>query len=171
MNSLLFLHDDLMRPSVHKEMKIPLEFVCFAYVEGKLYRQYNNRGSFIIHNGKTRVHGNSYVYGALFHVHDTSFYMRLIDSYYACSKSALLRNHALDTHHRIEINATPIRFSSLRELGRLKYTESELVVANCYVGNPDHPKVATRFSNTTSCKITEGIIKPAFAELYKEVAP
>jgi hypothetical protein len=119
----------------------------------------------------TREWGGHIVYGALYSLRDYTFYIRMLDSYHACSLSHLARNHALDTHHRLKTLFTPIRFESAQDLGRLKYWEREPVEVDCYFGNMAHHSITRRVHASNSYRITEGILKESFLAQYKEEQP
>lgn len=147
-------------------MRIPFEFITFAFVEGKLYRHFKSEQTFILRHGKSW--GNSVVYGAIFAVRDFDFYIRIIDSYHQCSLDALKRNHKKDVHHRITTKATPIHFQSWDDFLHLKYSEHEPIDVQTYIGNPNHPKIKQRLNKTHSYRIVSGVDKQ-FQTLYREV--
>jgi hypothetical protein len=167
MTNLLFLSDEMMNPAMRKELRIPMQFVTWAKIEGKLYRHFRSESSFAMRNAK-RAWGNNSIYGAIFSLSDPQFYYRLLDSYYICSLAMLRRNHAKDVHHRDITKATPIHFDTLTDLGKLKYREGELLNVYCYFGNPTHPKISRRLNKSHSYRITEGINKLHFIALHKE---
>jgi hypothetical protein len=166
--NLLFLYNELLNPSRQRELRIPMDFVSFAYIKGNLYRHFRNESTFILPNAK-RVWGNHMVYGALFHIKDFSFYIELLDRYHQCSLSSLMRNHNFDIHHRESTCATPIHFNTLDEMGRLIYRESEPIQSYVYFGNPNHPKIKQRLGiNNNSYRILDGVDKIYFKKLYEE---
>lgn len=168
--SLLFLHNNLLNSTLRNEMRLPLHFVSFATVEGKMFWSYGKRDTFIVQE-KDRAWGNPLIMGAIFHLSDFDYYIRIMDSYHACSLSAIRRNHRNDLHHRQRVLCTPISFASLSDLGRMIYTEKEEQGVSCYFGNPNHPKISVRLRNKKlSYRITEGVDKISFASLYREVS-
>lgn len=167
MTKLLFLHNELMMRAVRVSLRLPLHFVTFAYVEGKLFRHMRNQSTFILpHDGDTW--SNRYVYGAIFAPTDFSFYIRQLDAYFACSRDALKRNHSKDLHHRHLVPATPISFDTLDDFGRLKYIERDNVECFAYFGNPIHPKVYQRLQGKHSYRIVDGVDKLSFQTLVTE---
>jgi hypothetical protein len=156
----------MMSPSWHRRLNVPLQFITFAFVHGKLYHHYKKKSTFVVQSNR-RSWGNDVVYGALFLVNDYHFYIRSIDSYFACSKSILQRNHTYDLHHRINTLATPITFSSLDEFSSLKYKEGSEVRCEMYVGNPNQPKINQRLQSRA--RIIDGLDKQHFKELTREV--
>lgn len=169
MSKLVFISNELQSPLVQRELRIPLQFISFAYIEAKMYKHFRNESSFTLPMKTSRRWGNYNVYGALFHVEDFDFYIRLLDAYHTCSISALLTNHKNDIHHRVKTNATPIYFNTLDDMGRLKYREKEPILSHVYVGNQNHGKIKRRLNSTVSYRIIEGVDKKHFQELYKEV--
>jgi hypothetical protein len=167
MTNLLFLSDELLSPAMRKELRIPMQFVSYAYMEGKLYRHFRSDSTFAMKNAK-RAWGNNSIYGAIFLLKEPAFYLRLLDSYYICSLSALNKNHANDVHHRTTAYATPIHFDSLSDLGRLIYRESDSLQVQCYFGNPHHPKIRRRLNKPHSYRNIDGINKVHFIALHKE---
>lgn len=164
---LLFLSNELCSPSWQREMRLPLEFITFAHIKGKMYKHFRNNGSFVLESKKKW--GNDVVYGGIFLLKDFDFYIRILDAYQLCSLSSLYRNHKLDIHHRITTEATPISFSTVDEFERLMYKEREAIRVQTYVGNPNHPKIKQRLNKTVSYRIYDGIDKKHFRELIREV--
>lgn len=165
-NSLLFLSNELMMISRHRQMGLPLHFVSFAFMEGKMFSHHWKHGTFVIQDEERW--GNTVCYGALFHLDDFYFYIRLLDAYFACSMSALRTNHANDIHHRMHVDVTPIQFASLDDFSRLKYEERDTIRAFAYLGNKTHPKITQRLHAHNSYRIIDGIDKQAFIQLNKE---
>lgn len=168
-NNLLFIYNELLDSDVSNDLKLPLEFICFATIDGKMYRHFRNDSVFILPLGDTKLWGNSKIYGALFLCKDIEFYISLLDAYHVCSKDKLRRNHIKDIHHREVVTATPIFFNDLDELSRLKYREGNVINATTYFGNINHPKIIQRFGTTKSYRIVDGINTTDFKKLYRSV--
>lgn len=148
---------------------MPLEFITFAYMEGKMYRFAHSKGTFVVQDAKQRW-GNDVVYGALFLVNDFHFYIRTLDAYQGCSLSMLGKNHSNDLQHRVHVPITPITFSTRDEFLSLRYKEKESIEALAYVGNLKHPKITQRvYSDVRPYRIIQGIDKPHFVPLLREV--
>lgn len=164
---LLFLSNEFCNPHWYRDMRLPLEFITFAFIKGKMYKHFRNDGTFVLQNqGRW---GNDVVYGGLFLLKDFDFYIRILDAYHTCSLSTLQRNHTLDLHHRIITQATPISFQSIDELERLKYRERNCIDVQTYLGNSNHPKITQRLRNKSmSYRIKDGINKLHFKELIRE---
>lgn len=166
-SKLLFLHNELISPSKQKEMGVPLQFITFAHVPGKMYKQSNNNGTFITNQG--RPWGNKVVYGAIFLLEDDNFYMRILDSYHGCSLSTLRVNHKLDIQHREKTYVTPISFDSVTQLEQLLYTEREIQQVELYVGNIKHKKIKPRTLDNGRHRIQDGILAKPYLQLIEEV--
>lgn len=168
-NNLIFLSDRLMSPVTQRLLNIPLEFITFAHIEGKMYTLPQNKGTFVLRGD--RPWGNSVVYGALYLLQDFNFHIRTLDGMSLCSLSALRRNHDLDMLHRVELDAIPIHFDSINELERLLYTEGDAIRASAYIGNVKHPKIKQRVANhrNGNHRILDGVDKDSFLQLHREV--
>jgi hypothetical protein len=156
-SALIFLSNELLCKEKQSDLNIPLEFLTFAFVEGKLYNHFRKQGTFMLRYGKPW--GNPVVYGAIFALPDYDFYIRLLDSYHVCSRTVLGRNHSRDIHHRETLVATPISFKTLDDLCRLKYSERDEVEVEAYQGNVNHPKINQRLNKTVSFRIESGVDK------------
>lgn len=163
---LIFLSNELMNPRKYHDLGVPLQFITFAFVQGKMYHHYQRKSTFVVQSNK-RSWGSDVVYGALFLVNDHYFHIRSIDSYMACSKSALHRNHSYDLHHRLNTVATPITFSSAEDFCALKYKEMKKIRCEMYVGNPNQPKINHRLQSRS--RIIDGLDKQHYKELIREV--
>lgn len=168
-NQLIFLSDKLISPVTQRLLRIPLHFISFAHIEGKLYTLPFKKGTFVTQT--ENAWGNSVVYGALFLLQDFDFHIRTLDSMSLCSLSALRRNHALDLQHRIKVKCTPIKFDSIEKLERLLYQEAEPLEVQAYIGNPNHPKIKQRVANhrAGNHRILDGINVDSFLQLHREV--
>ena len=164
---LLFLSDNLIDPTNQKLANLPLDFVCFAHTDGKMYHC----------NGNTVVakdvgsHGNSVVYGAVYALRDEYYHIRTLDALFNCSLSGLGRNHSLDVQHRRREVVTPIQFRSLDELSRLLYRELEPLEVDMYVANNTHPTIQKRITRTQkfNYRIKDGINKKSFLAQFGRV--
>lgn len=151
---------------MQKELNIPLTFITFAHIEGKMFTHFRDTSTFVL-NDKRRW-GNNTAYGALYSLQDFHYYINTLDAYMLCSMTTLFKNHIKDVHHRKEVEATPISFDNIDELERLKYRERESVQAYAYVGNSNHPKINQRLTKTNSYRVIDGI-DPHFKGIIREV--
>lgn len=157
----------MVNPQLQRELGIPLEFVTFAHIEGKMFHHFKKDNSFVLQD-VSNPWGNKVVYGAIFHLRDSEFYLRLLDAYNGCSLSSLRRNHDLDIEHRVTTKATPITFASIDHLERLMYTERSPVDVQVYVGNVKHPKINQRLNKRNSYRIISGV-DTNYKQLIREV--
>lgn len=163
---LIFLCNELLDPAKRSILSLPLHFIRFAHVEGKLFKHFVNQGTFLVEQG--RQWGNKVVYGAVFALEDFDFHIRLLDSYHQCSLSNLKFNHVKDVHHRDVRNVTFIDFDSIDELERLMYNEVHTEPCYVYLGNKNHPKINQRLNTTKDYRILDGV-DPSFVRQYREV--
>lgn len=168
-SNLIFLYNELQSPNRQRDLRIPLEFICFGIAEGRMYSHFRNQSTFVVPNNALRAWGNTVVYGGLFLCKDFFFYQRLLDAYHVCSLSTMMRNHEQDIHHRIITTITSIHFASLSDLASLKYREGQRVEAHMYIGNLNHPKIKQRLTQNASYRIISGIDKEHFTQLFGEV--
>ena len=173
MKKIIFLYDKFINPKFINKRKLPLTFISFGFIKGKLYssstamRRYS---VFATDEGK-RKYGNNKVYGALFVLDRAEHFLRILEGLYACSYLRLNKNHKLDIMHRKVVQFTPIIFPSLDDLSKGKYTELKEVKCIAFYGNILHPHIAHRISNpSNNCfKINSGVDAENFKELYMEV--
>jgi hypothetical protein len=170
MNQLLFIVNELLNPDLRRKMRLPMEFICFGIMPGKMYPHYHDyraRSVFIV-KPTNKLWGNDVVYGALMLCKDFDFYARILDAYHVCSLSTMRRNHKLDMHHRVNVKVTPIYFNSLDELSRLMYTEGDVISVQTYLGNPLNHKISQRLNANQTCRIIDGIDKINYIKLWEE---
>jgi len=170
MDEMLFLTNEIMNPIRQRELRIPLTFICFGIIKGKMYTHYRNSKSTFVITNVEKPYGNEVVYGGLFLCKDFDYYSRILDAYHVCSMSTLFYNHIKDIHHRENVEVTTIKFNSLIDLAKLKYEEITQVEAETYVGNLNHPNISKRILCTNhTYRIADGIDVNNFKELYREV--
>ena len=172
MNKLIFLTNELLSPTLRMKMNLPISFINFGIIEGKMYSHQGKHGTFCLLPGITKRWGNNVVYGAIFLLQDFDFYSRILDAYHICSMSTLLKNHQYDIHHRVEVKVIPIFFDTLDEFARIKYKESgDAIQVQTYIGNKNHPKIKQRIRQVkaNSYRIIDGVDKKHFKELFGEV--
>lgn len=138
-------------------------------MEGKMYKHFRNQSNFVIPMDSKRRWGNNAIYGGIFVLQDFDFYIRILDAYFACSQSSLIRNHKNDIHHRVTTQATPIYFNTLEQLATLQYREGEPIKVQTYMGNVHHPNISQRLNKTVSYRLIDGIDAENFTQLFREV--
>jgi hypothetical protein len=163
----IFIYDKMINPEFNKNIGIPLQFICYAKMEGKMFRHFHSNNVFALQN-KSRTYMNKYIYGALFELSDADFYIRNLDAHYACSLSMLRTNHKLDLHHRVYQKITPIHFNSIFDFTRLKYTQSESIETFVYIGNTSHKRIKNRLNKTHSYRLIDGVLINDLNILYKK---
>lgn len=166
---LVFVTNELLSPSKREQLKLPMEFICFAIADGRMYTYYLKRGTFNVKG--LRAYGNDKLYGAVYSLKDPYFHLRTLDAMHNCSKSALGRNHALDMEHRVLSKVNPILFDNLGELDRLKYRELEEISVEMYVGNLNHPKINSRIQQIehNNFRVTNGIDAENFINQWRGI--
>lgn len=164
MKKLIFLSNELLAPNKREKMKLPLTFISFAYVEGKMIKYKDTTMVF----SDQKKWGNNRVYGALFILDDFEFHIRVLDAMHVCSLSRMYRNHKLDLHHRVLTEVTPIFFDSISQFTRLKYREIEKIKVYAFFGNSHLPKISKRLHGRNSYRIKDGIDKENFKKLLNE---
>ena len=170
MNNLVFLHNELLNPQLYRnQLRIPLEFICFGIIDGKMYSHFGQTSTFILPNSDSKDWGNTKIYGAIFLVKEIDFYISLLDAYHMCSMTNLRRNHIKDVHHRKIVSVIPIFFDTLDDLSKLKYEEGEEIEATTYFGNIEHPKINQRFVTTASYRLVDGINRENYTKLFRRM--
>ena len=164
----MFFCNELQSPELRNDMRLPMRFITFAIMRGKMYRQSGGNGIFITDQGRTW--GNKVVYGSIYLLDEDDFYIRSLDAYHGCSLHTLRVNHSLDTQHRINTTVTPITFSTLEELSLLLYKERDEIAVQAYVGNLKHNKIKPRTLDNGRHRITDGIYIEPYLKQYQEVS-
>lgn len=163
---LLFISNELLDSDLQKRLLLPLTFISFAIVEGKMYTNVGNYGTLNI--PPTKRYGGDVIYGAIYSLRDFDFNIRTLDAYHLCSLSSLRRNHILDTQHRIQVSATPIYFDTIEQLETLRYEEGDAIQVQAYFGNQAHPKIIRRIRNTRTQRIKDSIYVEPYLKLLRE---
>jgi hypothetical protein len=78
-----------------------------------------------------------------------------------------MRNHSYDYHHRIKTKTTPISFDTVEEFETQRFREGEQLTCHMYVGNSNQPNLTHQLQ--TRSRIVDGVDKPHFKELIREV--
>lgn len=163
MDELIFL-PDLISPRKIKKLKLPLEFVAFGYVSGKLF---SHRRHAVLARMYGNPKGNSVVYGAIFLCKRFDYFSNVIDGMMGCSLSTLNINHRLDYSQRTIEKVVVIKFKNLHELATLQYKEVMALDVQVWYINPLHKDYKTL--TYPHRRILDGIMAKDFCELYREV--
>ena len=176
MKKLVFIYDRLLHPDWRSRLKLPLIFISFAFIKGKMFTYRDSRrigNVFIVNpNDITQKRGSDLVYGALFLLDNAEHYLRTLDSMYVCSLARMFKNHDLDLMHRKEVLATPIHFNSLESFQNLLYYEQTPVKCLAYYGNIKNPYIQHRVKGTrgNSNRIIYNVDIDNFTSCYNEVS-
>lgn len=157
MKQLVFLYDEYLDEGKQKLAKLPLEFICFAYIKG--VNMYDLRGTYIAIRENTLKKTKKYnkVYGALYILDMSEHYLRILDAVMTCSKGFIGSNHKLDIRHREKIKATPIHFKTIEEFTKLKYNEGEELDVITYLANPQNELIKTNVLNSVRNREVTGL--------------
>jgi hypothetical protein len=154
-----------------KKSKLPLQFISFAYMRGKLYRIEDNYIG-IDFTSKKHKWNDDKVYGALFLLDESEFYLRTLDGIMGCSLTSLRENHIMDYMHRQKVEITPIHFKNIIEFAQLNYEEKEEIKCFAYIGNMDNKFIQNKVNNTYQNRIKCGYDEKCFIDLitkYKNI--
>lgn len=163
---LLFLASKEIDPHIREDLRLPMDFVSFAIMKGKMFRF--KREIYVA--DWVSGDGNYVVYGALYALSDDYFHIRTLDAMHTCSLSALGRNHDLDVRHRRKVKVNLIRFSSFDNLLKLKYDELDEFEVEAYIANIQHPTVQHLMSATQhyNFRVKSGILIEPYRAQYRE---
>ena len=164
---MVFLSNDLLNPTKRKRMKLPLIFVSYAFVHGKMYSL--PRSTFVVELEDVKTWGNNVVYGAVYLVQDWEYFIDVLDAYHCCSKKRLHKNHKLDLMHRKTITATLINFDSFTSLEVLKYKEVGTVQTDAYFANMEHNRILKSIYHPERRKRLSSGISPSIRKELGEV--
>lgn len=156
MKQLLFLYNELLDEDYQNKLRLPLEFISFAYIDNAL--MYDICGRYIAIEDNKIIKSKKYnrIYGALFILDNAENYIRNIDAYLMCSKGLVGKNHKLDQFHRINKLATPIHFKTIEDFLKLKYNETEAITTITYLANTENEFIKSKVNNSTNNRETCG---------------
>lgn len=157
MRRVVFLYNELLDESYQKKLKLPLEFVCFAYMDNAT--MYEIKGKYYALKKDTLKKTKRYdrVYGALYILHNSEHFLRVLDASMTCSKGFIGTNHKLDIFHRVKEKAVPIHFKTIEEFLKMKYNEGEELDIITYVANPQNELVKLNVLNTVRNREVSGL--------------
>lgn len=157
MRQVIFLYNELLDQDYQQKLKIPLDFISFAYIEDAVMYDMNGRYIAIEKGALRNTNRYKKVYGALFLLHNSEHFLRSLDASLMCSKTLLGFNHKLDEHHRLNLKATPIQFKSIEDFFKMKYNEGEPLRVLSYLGNPENEFIKTNVLNTVKNREVSGL--------------
>lgn len=157
MRRVVFLYNELLDENYQKQLKLPLDFVCFAYMEGAT--MYEMKGKYIALKKDNLKKTKKYdrIYGALYILHNSEHFLRVLDASMTCSKGLIGTNHKLDLFHRSKEKAVPIHFKSIEQFLKMKYNEGEELDVITYLANPQNELIKSNVLNTVRNRETSGL--------------
>lgn len=150
-----------------EKSKLPLTFISFAFIEGKMYRIENN---YLAVQKKHKWEDR--LYGAIFLLDNSEYYLRVLDGIMGCSMTSLGNNHRLDFTHRITIQTIPIFFNTITEFAKLLYVEKNPTKCITYIANLENTLIDKKVNNTYRNHVRYGFDRVNFINLlnkYKEI--
>jgi len=97
------------------------------------------------------------IYGALYILHNSEHFLRVLDASMTCSKGLIGTNHKLDLFHRSKEKAVPIHFKSIEQFLKMKYNEGEELDVITYLANPQNELIKSNVLNTVRNRETSGL--------------
>lgn len=153
----MFLYNELLDENYQKKLKLPLEFICFAYMEGAI--MYDIKGNYyaIKENTFKKTRKNNRIYGALYILHNSEHFLRILDATFVCSKGLIGSNHKLDVFHRVKEKVIPIHFKTVEEFLKMKYNEGDSLDIVTYIANPKNELIKSNVINTVRNREVSGL--------------
>lgn len=151
MKQVLFLYNNLLDEEFQRKLKLPLEFVCFAYIKNATMYVKRDNCYAVKDNSKYRV------YGAMYILDSSEHNLRRLDAIMTCSKSIIGVNHQYDIMHRVKTKARPIFFNNIEEFLKMKYNEKEGVEVITYFANPQNDFIKTNVLNSVKNREVSGL--------------
>lgn len=157
MRRVVFLYNELLDEEYQKKLKLPLEFICFAYMENTV--MYDIKGKYYALKSGTLKSTKKYnrIYGALYILHNSEHFLRVLDASLTCSKGFIGTNHKLDLFHRTKEKAVPIHFKTVEEFFKMKYNEGEELDIITYLANPQNELIKSNVLNTVRNREVSGL--------------
>ena len=170
MKQVVFLYDDFLNENKQELTKLPLEFICFAYIKNATLYKKNNKYYAINSNDLNKKTKYKKVYGAIYILHSSEQYIRQLDALMTCSRSLLGANHDLDIMHRHNLKAIPIHFKTVEDFLKLRYNEMEEVSVIVYFANHKNDFIKKNVISTVKNREVLGFDINNFINLvYKEI--
>ncbi len=168
MRSVVFLYNELLNEDYQKQLKLPLEFICFAYMEGAVMYDIKGKYYAVKENSIKNTKKYNKIYGALYILHNSEHFLRVLDAALVCSKGIIGSNHKLDMFHRVREKAIPIHFKTVEEFLKMKYNEGEGLGIITYIANPENELVKSNVNNTVRNREVSGLDINNFINLLIE---
>ena len=148
MKQVVFLYNEWLDEEKQKLAKLPLEFVCFAYIDNAVMYEIEGRYVAIRKGEIATTKKYNKVYGALYILHSSERSIRTLDAVMMCSKAFIGSNHKYDVTHRINAQITPIHFDSVEEFLLMRYTEGDELDVITYLANQDNTMIRENVLNS-----------------------
>ncbi len=169
MKQLIFLYDRTLDKNYRDKLLLPIQFVSYGYINAKMYHYKEHRDTLIAldNNHISRQWGNDKVFGGVFLLDYYNVTIRTLDGLYGCSKARLNKNNNNDLMHRIKVPVTLITFDSLEDLAVMKYKERKVILADTYLGNPNHQWIRHRIK-MQRYRVIDGVDKQNFKKMFEQ---
>lgn len=141
MKEVVFLYNELLDVNKQKMYRLPLTFICYAYLNNAKMYTVKGRPYVVKTNKSNRV------YGALYVLNNSHQNMKVLDAIMENSKGLIGKNHTFDTNWREKALVTPIHFYTLEDFLKLRYNETGEI------------EVTTYFANTSNNYIKNNVMK------------
>lgn len=167
MKQLVFLYNYMLSDKWQEKSKLPLTFISFGFINGKLYRIEDNYIALNITSKKHKWNDDK-IYGAFFILEDAQYYLRVLDGIMGCSLTALRENHKMDYMHRVKVSVTPIHFDSIIEFAQLLYRENDDIECFTYYANMENKLINYKVNNSHRNREPYGFDRENFINLLKK---
>lgn len=157
MKQVVFIYNEWLDEEKQKLAKLPLEFICFAYIENTVMYEIKGKYVAIRENKLKKTKKYNKVYGALYILHNSEHSLRTLDAIMTCSKAFIGSNHKYDIMHRENVKVIPIHFKSVEDFLMMRYNEGEEVSAITYLANPINNVIKTNVLNTVRNREVSGL--------------
>ena len=129
MKEVVFLYNELLDENKQKLYRLPLTFICFAYLEGAQMYSVKDRPYITKAKKKYRV------YGAIYVLNNSHQNLKVLDAIMENSKGLIGKNHANDINWREKVLVTPIHFDTIEDFFKMRYNETDEIKAITYLVN------------------------------------
>jgi hypothetical protein len=171
-SKVIFLYDELMTKEKQSLLRLPLKFLSYGYVRGKMYwlNDDKKRRYFVIppQSEQHRSQWNTFVYGGIFVMNDFDEYERALYSYYNSSIPYVGEIMQEDLYYPKICTVTPIAFSTLQELEECRYQSLSDVDMLVMLANESNQKVQNSLKHGRYYRRNSGIDVPNFLTMVME---
>jgi len=167
LDKLLFIYDDLMTGEEQAMTKIPLVFLSFGQMQGRMrfINDTKKRRYFVTPNygRSTKV-----VFGGIFLLKDYEFYEHKLHSYYNNSLPYAGKTMKEDLYDFAVVKARQISMTSLKNLADGRYEVGNVIECFTFVGNQENSRIQHSMSKRYyKCR---NICKIPFVKMVEENA-